>query len=506
MSQPRSDIDLDKFARGEGSVPRPRRRWSRFTLPALLLLGFTIVLLWSLGDMLRTPTLVTVLRPAQVEGDARSGTVAFQAAGWVEPEPFPRHVVPLTAGTVAEILVQESDHVQRGDVVARLVADDPNLEFEQARATLRLTEAERDRARSELSFANEEFEAAIQVTEQMAIAEAEVASRKAESTRLEEVALRTRAEVRVAEEELEIQRLLAQNDAAGPRQVELAQAKAESARAAHASAAAAAARAEAEISVAVAKLASASTEHELRISDRRAVALAETGLAVADAKVTEAAAALELARLRRARVEVTSPWDGVVLERLTLPGATVGGQGLTRAAICSIYDPTSLRVRVDVAQEEVGMVAMGQKATIRSESRRDRPYEGTVVRVVHRADIQKVTLQVHVKVEQPDALLRPEMLCQVRFEAVAETDTRTGDSQRGKILRIPARLPVGGDRIWVLDATENSARLRTVTAGSRDEDWVEILTGLNLSDKLIDEGRGTLEEGTLVRVQEINQR
>ena len=140
----------------------------------------------------------------------------------------------------------------------------------------------------------------------------------------------------------------------------------------------------------------------------------------------KARATLEDAELRLSRMEVRSPVDGVVLERLTLPGMVLS-VAQSGHEICSLYDPEQLRVRVDVPQPEVGRVFVGQRAEIECEARRRQPYEGEVIRVVQKANLSKVTLEVHVRILDPDDLARPEMLAQVRFfgsdEAASEVDS-----------------------------------------------------------------------------------
>lgn len=501
MTTVRPDIDLEAFARPE-SRPRRRRRWTRLLLPGAILAGLVAVLGWSLGDLLRARTDVTVVRPKTGElGAGAGGAVAFQASGWVEPDPFPKRVTPLTRGTVAEILVQESDILEKGDPVARLVPDEADLELAAARATLARTTAERARARIELEAAKKDFEEAIRLTERVEVARAAVAGKVAERGLLTEAARRMEAEVHAAGEELAIQKHLRAEGAAGPRQVELAAARLESARAAHAAARARVAHADAELSAARAKEKSARREQQLRIEDQRRLASAQHGLDAAEAAVHRARAELALAELRKERMTVRSPWDGVVLERLTVPGATVGGEGLAHTSICSLYDPRRLRVRVDVPQEQVAQARLGQKARIVSKARRARPYHGTVARIVQQADNQKVSLQAHVRVEDPDELLRPEMLCQVRF--VGAGGPGEGGETPATIL-VPHRL-LDGDRLWVLDPTGKRAIRRRVQVGGRQGEWIEVLAGVNLSDKLVDRGRDGLIEGALVRVREGGQ-
>ena len=196
-------------------------------------------------------------------------------------------------------------------------------------------------------------------------------------------------------------------------------------------------------------------------------------------------------------MDVRSPWAGIVLERLAVPGSTVTGAS---SAVCSLYDPNSLRARVDVPFEQVEHTTVGQRAEILCSSRPRQPYRGTVLRQVQRADIQKVTLEVQVRFDEPDALVRPDMLCQVRF--LAEETGVTATAAGHRTLLVPTRLLRDGDRLLVIDPDGDRARLQKVEVGHRGPEWSEILSGLNLSHRLIDQGREQVEDGQPVEVRE----
>jgi HlyD family secretion protein len=210
--------------------------------------------------------------------------------------------------------------------------------------------------------------------------------------------------------------------------------------------------------------------------------------------VRAAEAARDAARLRLERTTVTSPADGVVLERLAQPGSVLAEGG---APVCTLFDPAHLRIRVDIPQGDIGKISTGQRVEILADARAGEPYHGEVVRLLQKADIQKVTLQAHVRVTDADALLRPEMLCQVRFLGEAGN----GDASASDAVSIPARLLGADGSVWVIDGVRNVAVRRAVEVGARSGERVEIRSGLNLSDKLIDEGRAALRDGSRVRVQ-----
>ncbi len=504
MSNVRPDIDLGALSRTPTAVAPPPRRWLRIVVPILILGTFAAILFTSLGDVFRSAVEVTVIRPrpAASSGGASASSVAFQAAGWVEPNPYPTLVTALTSGVISEVLVLESDAVKAGDPVAKLVDADARLALEGAEAALARASAERAKAAVELTNADESFRAALDVTEADATAKADLDGKKSESVFRAAAVVQGEAQFRIAQEELAVQQELVRASAAGPRAVEIAVAKVDEARGNLEALRGSAAAASAEVKKAEARLARTSADRQLRLSDRLRLESAKTGAALAEAAVREATVARDVAALRLERTVVRAPAAGIVLERLVAPGTPVGATDGGGAPVCSLFDPRSVRVRVDVPLSEIGKVRPGQRAEIASEARAGRPYSGDVIRIVQKADIQKVTLQVQVRIDDSDALLRPEMLCQVRFlaDAASSQASRGADAPVDRVL-VPEKLVLGGNAVWVVDPIGHSARRRTIEVGGRNGEWVEVRSGLNLTDKLIDEGRNQVSEGARIRVR-----
>jgi hypothetical protein len=53
----------------------------------------------------------------------------------------------------------------------------------------------------------------------------------------------------------------------------------------------------------------------------------------------------------------------------------------------------------------------------------------------------------------------------------------------------------------VVDGATGLAAKRTLTLGNVRGDQTEVLSGLNISDKVVDEGRQQLEEGNRIEIQ-----
>ncbi len=504
MSDPRPELDLGSLSRGTQELEPPRRRWLRLVLPAGILLIFAAVLLSSLGDLLRRGIEVRVVTPRPVpQGSAVAAPrdrVLVQAAGWVEPDPSLVHVTALSGGIVTEVLVQESDIVQAGDPVARLVDDDARLALARAAAELALARANVEDATARSSIAQERFDAALGVREAAAVAVADAKGRAAEAKHRRAALVGAEVNVRIAKDELAVQKELFGQGAAGSWQVELAEGAVAAAESSLAVLRADAALADAEVEGALAREERAKDELRLRFEDRLERDRAAAALAAATATAALSEAKMAEAELELERKVVRTPVSGVVLERLTVPGMVLD---LNRSGheVCSLYDPKSLRVRVDVPQDDIDRLFVGQRAEIVTNARTDEPYAGELIRLVQLADIQKVTLEAQVRIDGGDSLLRPDMLAQVRFFGSGEAPAGgSGDSSAAGAFLIPRRLVEDG-AVWVLDPVESVAVRRKLTLGAERGEDIEVLDHIDATTKILDSGATPLTEGVGVKVK-----
>ena len=119
---------------------------------------------------------------------------------------------------------------------------------------------------------------------------------------------------------------------------------------------------------------------------------------------------------------IRSPIDGVVLEKLSLPGELVTPQTFSgtgthgpSSALLSLADPEDLQVEVDISEADLPKVAMNQRCRISPEAWPEKVYTGIVAEVAPEASRQKGTLQVKVQIEKPDRFLTPELSAKVEF-------------------------------------------------------------------------------------------
>ena len=497
MSGVDRDIDLSGLSRTETQLDPPRRSWLRVLVPLGILLAFAFTLRDAIVELMTERVEVTLTRPVLLEGEGAAPgaarTVLVQAAGWVEPDPFPVHGPALAAGVVREVLVQESDAVRAGDPLATMIDDDARIRRDEARAQVAVREAEVALAAAEARIAEESFTAAIEVTAAHDAARARLSGAESAAEHTEASVREGEAKVALAESEVQVQQSLAEAGTSGPRQVEIAEADLEAARGRLAGLRAEAARARATVGEVRAEVERTRRHLELRFEEQRLVETTRATLARARGALDQATAALEAAELELDRMTVRAPQDGIVLERL----AVAGDELKAGAPVCSLYEPERLRVRVDVPQSDVEALVVGQEAEVLSDSRPGRPYAGEVLRIVQLADIQKVTLEAQVRIQDADALLRPDMLAQVRFysraDAAAPADA-SGDGRRRLAVR---RDLVTEGSVWIHDPAGDRAVRRPVRTGAEVQGpdgtpHLEILEGLDWTVELIDGGRSSL--------------
>lgn len=521
MSAPRSLLSLDPSSGAStpaaASIPAPPSRWkTRILLPSAIAVAFAAIYAVAARDAF-LPAIDVEAVPAvekQATVSAASGprpsggAIAVQAAGWIEPSPYPTFVSALTDGIVSEVLVLEGQSVAKGQPLARLVGDDARIGLRRAEAMLARRKAEFAEATAELAAARTVWEQNIERARAADVASA--------------MDRETRAALEEARAEVDSEKaMLVDAERAWKRAEELvgsgtlSEAEAIAARAAFESRRATTAAAERRVEMLAAQVDRSSAEKEaerreldLRTEDRLRLDSAVAAEARMHAEVDFAQAELDDAALRVSRLEIAAPADGVVMRRLVEPGSKVmvGMDDPWSAHIVHLYDPAHLQVRVDVPLADSGKVSVGQTVEATVEALPGRSFAGRVARIVNLADIQKNTLQAKVVIDEPDPALKPDMLARVRFMAGggAGTSAATGGTSS---LWVPAAALANhgtAKMVWVVaefDGERGIASMRHLDAGSANADgWVEIPEGLRAGDLVVVDPPESLRDGSRVRV------
>ncbi|MEZ6164535.1 MAG: efflux RND transporter periplasmic adaptor subunit [Phycisphaerales bacterium] len=219
---------------------------------------------------------------------------------------------------------------------------------------------------------------------------------------------------------------------------------------------------------------------ELRIDDRERLDSARAQVQLAQAELAHRSAVRDEANLELDRMTIRAPIAGFVQRRLKAPGDKVlrGMDDPYSAHIAHIYDPSKLQVRVDVPLADASQVFKGQRCELVVEVLPDRVFEGEVLIVTHEADLQKNTLQIKVRVIDPDPVLRPEMLTRVKF--LPEQATTKSQASTSQSVRVPSTVldsSTGNERVWIVTERANGRGvLQPITVERVEEQngWVTL--------------------------------
>jgi len=487
-------------------IPFPAPRWkTRLLLPACILVAFLALAAYALRSAFWPSTVVRVMPVLSKEGGDSAGALLFQAAGWVEPDPYPTHIPALIDGIVKEVLVLEGQSVKAGDIVARLVDEEAQLEAKHAEAELHHKRGHLSILQATFHAARAEWDHPVERERAVAVADAMHAEATAELQRsAREIAVED-ARVKELQEQLRREDMAAEVQAIPEIQRTQTRLKLNTQRATLDFIHARIPILEAKVKQTLAELTAARENLRLRITEKRALEESEAGVCEAEGQVQMAMIAAEQARLRLKRTEVRSPVDGVVMQRLVEPGGKLMAvmDDKSSAQVARLYDPAKLQVRVDVPLSEAARVGVGQKVRVTVEVLREKVFEGVVTRIVNEADIQKNTLQVKVSLTAPAPELKPEMLARAQFIA-SESNTKNAVAKY-RLFILEDAIQKSGERgiVWIVDKGRSTAIRREVTLGTtRQNGWLEVTQGLQLGDAVIVGDTSTLREGQSIRVQE----
>jgi HlyD family secretion protein len=234
--------------------------------------------------------------------------------------------------------------------------------------------------------------------------------------------------------------------------------------------------------------------------------------------------AVDEAALMLERTVIRAPVAGVVMTRSVVPGTriAIAGDGVGEQhfpGIVRLYDPARLQVRADVPLTDAAKVGIGAKARITTEALPDRVFTGEVTRIVHQADVQRNTVQVKVRIDDPSPLMKPDMLARVRFVAAtrsedfAELGTPNSEFSDGSLQVFapsPALVQRNGDRasVWVIelgrDGRSHHAAMRELTLGHEADGMILVRRGLRPGDRLIVDPPASIKPGSRVRIRRDN--
>ncbi len=223
----------------------------------------------------------------------------------------------------------------------------------------------------------------------------------------------------------------------------------------------------------------------------------------AEARVAAAAAALRYAQATLENTYIRAPFSGTVLRKEAEVGEVVApsvGGGLTRGAVVTMADLSSLEVEVDVNEAYIARVDHGQRAKITLDAYPDTSFRGSVRQVVPTADRQRATVQVKVSILDRDPRILPEMGARVDFiagDSGAATPAAAAGPPRFRLPATAVRDAGGRSVVWLV--RDGRLTAREVEAGPVSGGFREVARGLSGGEVVVTGGVESPKEGMRVK-------
>lgn len=237
------------------------------------------------------------------------------------------------------------------------------------------------------------------------------------------------------------------------------------------------------------------------------------------ASVTQAQGSLREADENLAKTTIYSPLNGTVSALNVELGERVLGSGFSQGTnIMTVADLDKMEATVDVDENDVVLVSVGDTARVRIDAFRGREFLGIVTQIGNSAKTsgfgtQDEVVNFEVKIQLVDNIpeIRPGMSC----DADIETETRV-DVIAVPIQSVTARtLPPKegeentngkkGPQEVVFIVNENVAKVIPVETGISDDTHIEIISGLEGNETVVSGSYRAiskeLEDGTKVSIQ-----
>jgi len=221
----------------------------------------------------------------------------------------------------------------------------------------------------------------------------------------------------------------------------------------------------------------------------------------AEAQVRQMKAALDYADTQLANTEIKAPVSGTVLQRIVERGEMVSpsafGESGARTSVVALADLNDLQIELDISQADFARLKMSQRAEIIPEAFPNLKYTGFIAEIAPEANRAKATVQVKVKVENPDEQLRPEMNARVNFLSDAPT-SHTKSAPR--VLVPKAAVVRKGGSAFVFVVKGNRVEQRSIRLGDEAGEFYYVFEGLSGGESAATAGVEKLRDGDRVKV------
>ncbi len=212
-------------------------------------------------------------------------------------------------------------------------------------------------------------------------------------------------------------------------------------------------------------------------------------------KVASARQTVAKAQTNLGYATITSPIDGVVLNKAVEEGQTVASSFNTPELFVIAQDLTNMRVIADIDEADIGGVKEGQRVTFTVDAFPDDKFEGRVTQVRQEATTTSnvVTYEVVISAPNADLKLKPGLTANVTIYTMEKNNVMTVSTKALRFTPNPAILTEdqkiedceGQHKLWTKEG--NTFKAHKVEVGTTNGVVTEIVSGIGKGTEVLTE-------------------
>jgi RND family efflux transporter MFP subunit len=213
--------------------------------------------------------------------------------------------------------------------------------------------------------------------------------------------------------------------------------------------------------------------------------------AVATAKTAVATAQTQIDQARKAIVDtvIYAPISGYISERVADPGEFIS-PNTPNSKVATIVRTSPLRMKIDVPEQSIGKVGVGQGISLQTSAWPDRNFAGTVVRMSPNLNVTARTLTIEAEVSNSDGLLKPGQFATVRIT----------QSQPENAVMVPvAAIQTEGETNSIFVIKDGAVHQKIVQLGLLENGMIQVKQGVSEGEVIATSNLNALSDGVFVR-------
>jgi RND family efflux transporter MFP subunit len=198
-----------------------------------------------------------------------------------------------------------------------------------------------------------------------------------------------------------------------------------------------------------------------------------------------------VARRQLSDTKITTPISGIVTSRFVNIGSMVMGAPQA-TVVANVVDISKLKVKVNVAENDVFRLMVGDKADVTTDIYPNTTFTGTVFSISSKGD-EGHTYPVEVLLNNSKQQLKSGMFGRVSFSLKSSANA----------LLIPREALMGSLKDAKLFVVQNNnvAKLRSIVVGKEIGTSIEVLNGLSEGEVVVVNGQNNLKDNAMVIVR-----